>query len=39
LSTGLNTNWVDVAGATTVSSVTNTIDSANGSVFYRMIYP
>lgn len=39
LSVGLNTNWVDVAGATLVNSVTNTIDPANGTVFYRMVYP
>lgn len=39
LSTGLNTNWTDVAGATLVNSVTNTINAANGSVFYRMVYP
>ncbi len=39
LSTGLNTNWSDVAGAASVNSVTNTINPANGAVFYRMIYP
>jgi autotransporter-associated beta strand protein len=39
LSTGLNTNWSDVAGATLVNSMTNTINAANGSVFYRMVYP
>ena len=38
-SVGLSTNWVDVAGSTTVSSVTNTINPAIGSVFYRMVYP
>ncbi len=39
LATGLNTNWSDVAGATTVNSVTNAINPANGAVFYRMVYP
>jgi hypothetical protein len=32
-------NWVDVAGATTTNQMTIPIDPANGSVFYRMIYP
>jgi fibronectin-binding autotransporter adhesin len=36
---GLRSNWVDVAGSTTVSNVTVTISPANGSVFYRMVYP
>ena len=39
LTTGLGTNWVDVAGSTAVNSVTNTINTANSSVFYRMVYP
>jgi fibronectin-binding autotransporter adhesin len=39
LGTGLNTNWVDVAGATTVNSVNVTMNPANGTVFYRMVYP
>jgi len=39
LATGLNTNWLDVPNANTVSSVTNVINSANGAVFYRLIYP
>jgi autotransporter-associated beta strand protein len=38
LSTGLGTNWVNVAGSTSVDSVTNGINPANGSVFYRLIY-
>ena len=38
LSTGLATNWVNVPGANTVSSVTNTYNPANGTVFYRMVY-
>ena len=39
LSIGLNTNWADVAGSTTVNSVTNVVNPANGTVFYRMVYP
>jgi hypothetical protein len=39
LSAGLNTNWLDVAGSTNVNSVDININPANGSVFYRMIYP
>jgi fibronectin-binding autotransporter adhesin len=39
ISTGLGTNWVDVPGSTSVDSITTTIDSANGTVFYRMVYP
>jgi len=38
LGVGLSTNWVSVPGSTTVNSVTNTINPANGAVFYRMIY-
>jgi hypothetical protein len=36
---GLGMNWVDVAGGTTTNQMTIPIDPANGSVFYRMIYP
>jgi autotransporter-associated beta strand protein len=39
LASGLNTNWSDVPGAASVNSVTNIINAANGSVFYRMVYP
>jgi fibronectin-binding autotransporter adhesin len=39
LSTGLGTNWVDVPNTGTVSSYTNVVNPANGSVFYRMVYP
>jgi fibronectin-binding autotransporter adhesin len=42
LSTGLNpaTNaWFTVPGSTTVNSVNATLDPANGTVFYRMVYP
>ncbi|MEI6075088.1 MAG: hypothetical protein WCS94_05910 [Verrucomicrobiota bacterium] len=36
LATGLGTNWVNVTGAT--PPYTNTINPANGSVFYRLKY-
>jgi len=39
LNSGLKTNWVDVAGSTTVNSVNATLDPVNGTVFYRMVYP
>ena len=39
LATGLRTNWVDVPNTATVNAVTNPINAANGSVFYRMVYP
>ena len=38
LNIGLTTNWVDVPNSTAVNSVTNAIDAANGSVFYRLRY-
>ena len=40
LSTGLNPSvWFDVAGSTGTNQVTVPLDAANGSVFYRMVYP
>lgn len=39
LSVGLNTSWVDVPNSAAVNSVTNTLNPASGSVFYRMVYP
>jgi autotransporter-associated beta strand protein len=39
LATGLGSNWSDVAGSTAVNSVNVTINPANGTVFYRMVYP
>lgn len=39
VSVGLRTNWVDVAGSTTTNQVTVPMNRANGSVFYRMVYP
>ena len=37
-SIGLGTNWVPVPGSTSVNGITNTINPANGSVFYRLFY-
>ncbi len=37
LSTGLSTNWVNVSGA--ASPFTNSVNPANGAVFYRLTYP
>jgi hypothetical protein len=39
LTQGLGTNWVGVAGSTTTNQMTIPINPANGSVFYRLIYP
>jgi fibronectin type 3 domain-containing protein len=39
LSGGLGTNWVPVSNSTNVISTNILINPANGSVFYRMIYP
>jgi hypothetical protein len=36
---GLSDNWVDVADSTNVNQETMPIDPANGSVFFRLIYP
>ncbi|HSY19405.1 MAG TPA: autotransporter-associated beta strand repeat-containing protein [Candidatus Acidoferrales bacterium] len=39
LSSGLGSNWVDVAGSTLVNSIQFTLNPVNGTVFYRMVYP
>ena len=39
LTQGLGTNWVEVVGAAATNQMTIPLDPANGSVFYRMIYP
>ena len=39
LTTGLGTNWVTVSGSTTTDSETFTVNPANGTVFYRLVYP
>ena len=36
---GINSNWVDVAGSSSVNTIPITINNTNGSVFFRMIYP
>lgn len=38
LADGLNNTWTDVAGSAATNLVNVPLDSANGSVFYRMIY-
>jgi len=35
----MGTNWVDVAGSTTTNQIIIPMDPANGSVFFRLIYP
>ena len=37
--TGLGTNWVTLPGSDQVTSTNITMDSANGAVFFRLIYP
>lgn len=39
LSNGLNTNWVDVAGSSSVTSAIITANPATPSVFYRLRHP
>jgi autotransporter-associated beta strand protein len=39
LGVGLGTNWFDVTDSNTTNELTLPIGSANGSVFYRLIYP
>jgi autotransporter-associated beta strand protein len=39
LTTGLGTNWVTIPNSNLSNSYTNTIQPANGAVFYRMFYP
>jgi hypothetical protein len=36
---GLGTNWVTVTGSASLNGVTNAINPANGSVYYRLISP
>jgi hypothetical protein len=39
LTQGLGTNWFDVAGSTITNQMIMPVNSTNGSVFYRMVYP
>jgi autotransporter-associated beta strand protein len=39
VSVGLGANWVTIPGTDTVNHFTNTINPANGSVFYRLVSP
>jgi len=36
---GLGTNWFNVADSSTTNQITVPINTANGCVFYRLIYP
>ena len=36
---GLTTNWVTIPGSGLANQIILPIDKANGSVFFRMIYP
>jgi len=36
---GIGTNWVNMAGSTTTNLMNIPINPANGSVFFRLIYP
>ena len=36
---GLSTNWFPVPGSSAVNEITLPIDPANGSVFFRLVYP
>jgi autotransporter-associated beta strand protein len=38
-SIGLSTNWVDVDNSTGMHQMSFTLDTAAGSVFYRLVYP
>jgi hypothetical protein len=39
LAAGFGTNWVTLPGSELVTGTNITINSANGAVFYRMVYP
>jgi hypothetical protein len=39
LAVGINTNWVPDPASTTVDSIAIPINLANGTVFYRLVYP
>jgi autotransporter-associated beta strand protein len=36
---GLGTNWAPVLGTDSATSYTTTVDPANGTVFYKLVYP
>lgn len=39
LGSGLGTNWTDILGTDTSNTYNVTLNPANGTVFYRMVYP
>jgi hypothetical protein len=36
---GLGTNWVNVAGSDTTNQISIPINTANGSTFFRLVFP
>lgn len=39
LNVGLTTNWQSVANSNTTNQVSVSMNSANGSVFFKLVYP
>ena len=39
ITVGLNSNWFDVPGSTTTNQIIMPVNPANGTVFYRLVYP
>ena len=39
LSVGINNNWVPIAGSASVTNMVIPVIPANGTVFYRLMYP
>lgn len=39
LNVGISTNWFEVSGSTTTNHIFMPVNPANGTVFYRMIFP
>jgi hypothetical protein len=39
LATGISSNWQTVPDSDATNKVIMTIDSANGAVFFRLVYP
>jgi hypothetical protein len=39
IANGLGTNWVTIPSSSSSNTYTNTINTSNATVFYRMVYP
>jgi hypothetical protein len=39
LNLGLTTNWFDIAGSTATNEMILPVETANGAVFFRLVYP